>query len=83
MILASAEGLANSVVARRFGVTPQTVGTWRRRFRAAGIEDLHDELRRGRPRTYDDDKVAAVISRALQEEARRGHALEYTHLGAS
>ncbi|MCY4636565.1 MAG: helix-turn-helix domain-containing protein, partial [Acidobacteria bacterium] len=68
MILASAEGLANSAVARRFGVTPQTVGKWRRRFRAAGIEGLHDELRPGRPRTYDDDKVAAVINRALQEK---------------
>ena len=67
MILASAEGLSNAAVARRFGVTPQTVGKWRRRFRAAGIEGLHDELRPGRPRTYDDDKVAAVISRALQQ----------------
>ena len=67
MILASAEGLTNSAVARRCGVTQQTVGKWRRRFRAAGIEGLHDELRPGRPRTYDDDKVAAVISRALQE----------------
>ena len=38
IILASAEGLNNSVVAQRVGVTPQTVGKWRRRFRAAGIE---------------------------------------------
>ena len=67
MILASAEGLTNAAVARRVGVTPQTVGKWRRRFRAAGIQGLHDELRPGRPRTYDDDKVAAVISRALRE----------------
>ena len=67
IILASAEGLTNAAVAQRVGVTPQTVGKWRRRFRAAGIEGLHDELRPGRPRTYDDDKVAAVISRALQE----------------
>ena len=67
MILASAEGLTNAAVARRFGVTPQTVGKWRRRFRAAGIEGLHNELRPGRPRTYDDDKAAAVISRALEQ----------------
>lgn len=67
MILASAEGLTNTAVARRFGVTPQTVGKWRRRFRAAGVEGLHDELRPGRPRTHDDEKVAAVISRALQK----------------
>ena len=38
MILASAEGSTNSAVALRFGVTPQTVGKWRRRFRASGIE---------------------------------------------
>ena len=68
IILASAEGLTNVAVAKRVGVTPHTVGKWRRRFRAAGIEGLHDELRPGRPRTYDDDKVAAVISRALQEK---------------
>ena len=67
MILASAEGLNNSAVAQRLGVTPQTVGKWRRRFREAGIEGLHDEIRPGRPRTYDDDKVASVINRALQE----------------
>ena len=68
IILASAEGLNNSAVAKRVGVTPQTVGKWRRRFRAAGIEGLHDELRPGRPRTYDDDQVASVINRALQEK---------------
>ena len=67
MILASAEGLTNAAVAQRVGVTPHTVGKWRQRFRDAGIQGLHDELRPGRPRTYDDDKVAAVINRALQE----------------
>ena len=51
MILASAEGLTNTAVARRFGVTPQTVGKWRPRFRAAGVEDLHDELRPSRSST--------------------------------
>ena len=29
---------------------------------------MHDELRPGRPRSYDDEKVAQVISRALQEK---------------
>ena len=67
IILASAEGSTNAEVAKRLGVTPHTVGKWRRRFRAAGIEGLHDELRPGRPRSYDDDKVAAVINRALHE----------------
>ena len=49
-----------------------------RRFRAAGVEGLHDELRPGRPRTHDDEKAAAVINRAPHEDARSRHALERT-----
>ena len=69
MILASAEGLTNAAVARRVGVTPQTVGKWRRRFRAAGIQGLHDELRPGRPRTYDDDKVVSRLASSMQNSS--------------
>ena len=70
MILASAEGLTNSAVALRFGVPHKPSAKWRRRFRAAGVEGLHDELRLGRLRTYRDDKLAAVIKpRAAAEHA--------------
>jgi putative transposase len=43
-----------------------TVGKWRKRYRELGLEGLHDELRPGRPRTQEDNKVAEVINRALQ-----------------
>lgn len=66
MILASAEGLTNTETGRRVGASPQAVGKWRRRFLANGLSGLDDELRPGRPRTYDDDRVAALINRALQ-----------------
>ena len=68
MILASAEGLTNTEAGRRVGASPQAVGKWRRRFLESGLSGLHDELRPGRPRTYDDDKVAALINRALQDK---------------
>jgi hypothetical protein len=42
-----------------------TVGSWRKRYRDFGLEDLRDELRPGRTRTNYDDKVAEVINRAL------------------
>ena len=58
MILASAEGLTNRAVAERVGASPQAVGKWRRRFLERGVQGLHDELRPGRPRSYDDEKVA-------------------------
>ena len=71
MILACAEGLTNAAVARRVGASPQAVGKWRRRFLDAGIEGLHDELRPGRPRTYDDEKVATVIKHALEKKPEK------------
>ena len=68
MVLACAEGLTNAAVAARLGASPSAVGKWRRRFLERGVEGLHDELRPGRPRTYDDEKVASMINRALQEK---------------
>ena len=66
IVLACAAGDSNTAVAKRLGVRGATVGKWRHRYLELGIEGLHDELRPGRPRTYEDDKVAEVINRALQ-----------------
>lgn len=54
------------------GGTGMTVCKWRKRHREFGTEGLHDELRPGRPRTYEDDKVAEVINRALQAKPSDG-----------
>ena len=65
-VLACGSGETNTSIAKRMGLTGVTVGKWRKRYREPGLEGLHDELRPGRPRTYEDDKVAEVINRALQ-----------------
>ena len=49
IVLACAQGLTNSAVAKRLGVSPSAVGKWRRRFLQRGVQGLHDELRPGRP----------------------------------
>ena len=66
IILYSADGLPNAEIAERLGVSPFTVGTWRKRFLAHRIQGLHDELRPGRPRSLGDEEVAALIQKALQ-----------------
>lgn len=66
IVLACAEGEPNSAIAKRLRLTNATVGKWRKRYREQGIEGLHDELRSGRPRTHEDERVAEVINRALQ-----------------
>ena len=74
IVLASAEGMSNKAAAERVGVSEATVGKWRRRFLEGGVEGLHDELRSGRPRTYGDERVAALINRALREKPRNASA---------
>ena len=66
IVLACAEGEANSSIAQRMTLTNATVGKWRKRYREQGIEGLHEELRVGRPRSLDDERVAEVINTALQ-----------------
>ena len=72
IVLACGAGETNTSIAKRMGLTGMTVGKWRKRYRELGLEGLHDELRPGRPRTYEDDKVAEVINRALQTKPTDG-----------
>ena len=72
LVLACAEGAANSTVAERHGVTPATVGKWRRRFLERRITGLHDELRPGQPRTVDDERLATLINTTLHAQPRDG-----------
>jgi transposase len=53
-------------VTAELGVHEHTVGKWRRRFLKDRCDGLLDEARPGRPRTIDDDQVAAVIERTLR-----------------
>ncbi|MFN9623837.1 MAG: helix-turn-helix domain-containing protein, partial [Cyanobacteriota bacterium] len=60
IVLACGAGETNTSIANRMGLRGMTVGKWRKRYLDLGLEGLHDELRPGRPRTYEDDKVAEV-----------------------
>src|SRR4051794_21238307 len=66
IILRCADGVQSKVVAAELGVHEHTVGKWRRRFLCDRVEGLLDEVRPGRPRTIDDDQIAAVIERTLR-----------------
>src|SRR6266446_823104 len=45
IVLACLEGKRNDTVGREFGVRPNTVGLWRKRFAAAGLAGLRDRAR--------------------------------------
>ena len=66
IVLLAADGLSNTAIAEKLGVSRLTVGTWRRRFAERGIEGLDDEPRPGAPRRIGDDKIAEVVTRTLE-----------------
>src|SRR5262245_36760689 len=70
--LASAAGGANSSIAARLAYTHATVGKWRRRFLERRITGLYDELRSGKPRSIDDERVAELIQTTLHSKPLDG-----------
>jgi transposase len=65
-ILRWADGLPSKSVAAELGLHEHTVGKSRRRFLKDRCDGLLDEARPGRPRTINDDQVAAMIDRTLR-----------------
>ena len=68
IVLSCADGLENKSVARLLDVHAMTVGKWRRRFLAQRVEGLRDEPRPGAPRTIEDERIEAVITRTLESQ---------------
>jgi putative transposase len=62
IVLMSADARPNQVIAEGCGVSVPTISHWRRCWRERGIAGLHGELRPGRPRSYDDERVAELIN---------------------
>ncbi|MFZ0693795.1 MAG: IS630 family transposase [Alphaproteobacteria bacterium] len=70
IILACADGKANTLVARETRVKQQTVGKWRSRFIRKGLEGLLDEPRPGTPRKVSDADVERVLTMTLESLPR-------------
>src|ERR1700692_279600 len=68
IVLMSAEGVSNQTIAARCGVMVQTISHCRRCWRERGIAGLHAELRAGRPRSYSDEQVAALLRKVLHSQ---------------
>jgi transposase len=66
IVLACAEGYPNTEVARRCGVSPPTVGKWRKRFCELQLDGLCDDPRPGRPPTITAQQVEEVLVATLE-----------------
>jgi transposase len=73
IVLACLEGKRNDAVGREFGVRPNTVGLWRKRFAAAGLAGLRDRARPGKTAKYGADLRLRVL-RQLELPPPKGSA---------
>jgi len=72
IVLSCQAGCSNRECAKRLNITAQTVGTWRARFVAHGVQGLSDRPRSGAPRSVDDALVEDVLARTLHGLAPDG-----------
>jgi len=72
LVLMAADGLPNSVISRKLGLSQQSVCLWRRRYLERGIQGLHDALKPGRPRSVSDEMVASLVRKTLQTKPKDG-----------
>jgi putative transposase len=66
IILLSVQGLTNTAIAKRVGLSIKMVGTWRQRFIDQGLMGLYDQPKPGAPRTISDEQVAELIQKTLK-----------------
>ena len=72
IVLDAAAGLPGALIARRVGVTPNTVRKWRKRFCTQGYAGLRDRPRPGRLRVFAAAVIAEVKAIACELPATRG-----------
>jgi putative transposase len=68
IVLLASEGKQNKEIAELTGTSRQTVAKWRERFVSRGLEGLYDELRSGRPRSIEDERIAELIKKTLESK---------------
>jgi len=68
IVLHCRQGCSNREVARRLGITVQTVCKWRQRFIAERVRGLLDQPRPGAPRSISDQMVETVLAKTLHEQ---------------
>lgn len=70
IILMSAQGLTNTLIAQRVGLSIRMVGIWRQRFIDQGLMGLYDQPRPGAPRSISDEQVAQLLKKTLNKKPK-------------
>ena len=66
IVLGSADGMGTVELSEQHDVSRPTISLWRKRWNEGGLAGLHSEIRPGRPRSIDDERVAELIKTAIE-----------------
>ena len=69
---ATQPGAKLAALCREFGITRPTGRKWRQRYLKYRLNGLYDELRPGKPRSIDDERVAELINKTLHTKPAGG-----------
>jgi transposase len=72
IVLLSADGAPDASIARKLGISPKTVGKWRKRFNSSGIKGLKELPRSGRPPRYDRKETEGGILQTVSNKPPKG-----------
>ena len=72
IVLRCAQNRGTPAVAAELGTSVQTACKWRERFRQGGVAALRDEVRAGRPRTIQEERVAEWLQKTISNKPKVG-----------
>jgi transposase len=67
VILLCADGVAGNQIAKRVGLSKQSVSKWRQRFLSDGLDGLDDAPRSGRPLVYGPTERLVLMAKVTEE----------------
>jgi len=70
IVLKSAKGAPNTLVAKELRTSARTIGKWRQRFIAGRVAALYDEPRPGAPRKISDEDVEEIVVKTLETKPK-------------
>jgi transposase len=74
LVLKSVSGETDNVISKILNLDVNTVGKWRKRFISKRIDGLFDNMRSGKPRTYDIETTRNSIFNVLEKPPPKGQA---------
>lgn len=76
IVLLAAEGMDNLHISHRVGLSRFSVGKWRRRYAAEGLPGIYDQMRPGRPREIEDERISRLVTDTIKRQPQ--HATHWT-----